>query len=521
MPATQLFIYLLVYMIPTFGLFALGFIVLTQNPKRLKNQLVAILVFLFGMLFFIEFVRHLLPVSMSPFIINLFVGNTGLLIISVMLHFVIHITKLEERFKIPFYPYICYIPFILIILSMVLNQNYINNSEYVQKGIWYAPIFNQQYFIMMTISNVVILLVAGIFALDLKRTTALSKRKLLRLLITGTLVAFFINLILGYPNYGEYMPPHSHIWLGIVFSIFLAISVNRFQLLPSVAKRYQVMFDLSPSSISVVNGDWELLELNLNAKKELGIVNEKGMNLFEFATLISAENQLLMLKEELKKNLVVNDFRIVIDKEDVIDSLVYSVDASLVIIDEEEVYYLIWRNVTEELKNKHLVNFMAYHDGLTELHNRSFFVSAVKHRMSECEEHMDFKAALVLIDLDRFKEINDTYGHVIGDEVLRHTAYILEDSIRKNDTLARLGGDEFIIFLEDFSTKDDVANWIGRLRGYFKSLPYEIDEISIQIQPSIGVAFYPSDGETFEELYQYADMKMYEEKNRLKEISKQ
>lgn len=519
MPASQLLIYLLVYMLPTLFLFGLGGIVIVQNPKRLKNRLVAVLVILFGLLFFFEFIRHLLPLSMSAFVINIFVGNTGLLIISVMFHLYIYLTKLHERIQIPFYPYICYIPFSLIILSMLLNENYINNSVYVQQGIWYVPVFNTQYYVTMTISNLLILLLAVILFRELKRTTKLTKRKLLRFLIVGTVLVFFINVVLGYFNYGKYVPPHSHILLGLVFSFFLTISVVRFQLLPSVVKRYQVMFDLSPVSISVVNSEWDILELNENAKKEMRLFNREGANLLDFAVAESNKQQLIVLKENLEKESILHDYPVTFEINGVKDSAYYSVDASLVMIDEEEILYMIWRNVTEELKNEHLVHHMAYHDGLTELHNRTYFVSAVKERMITLAERPNFAAALVLIDLNRFKEINDTYGHAVGDEVLQHTAFILKDSIRKNDTVARLGGDEFIVFLEDFPTQVAVINWIDRLRAYFRTHPFVNDTLSIGIEPSIGLAFYPLDGDNFEEIFQYADMKMYEDKMRSKEES--
>lgn len=400
---------------------------------------------------------------------------------------------------------------------MVLNQNYINNSVYVQQGIWYVPVFNSQYYVTMTIANLLILLLALILFKELKRTTKLTKRKLLRFLIVGTVLVFFINVILGYFNYGEYVPPHSHILLGLVFSIFLTISVLRFQFLPSAVKRYRVMFDLSPVSISVVNSDWDILELNENAKKELRLFDQEGTNLLEFAVSESNRQQLIVLKKNLEKESVLHDYSVTFEINDVKDPVYYSVDASLVTIDEEEILYMIWRNVTEELQNEHLVHHMAYHDGLTELHNRTYFVSTVKERMITLTEGPNFAAALVLIDLNRFKEINDRYGHAIGDEVLQHTAFILKDSIRKNDTVARLGGDEFIVFLEDFPTQEAVINWIDRLRAYFRTHPFVSDTVSIEIEPSIGLAFYPLDADSFEELFQHADMKMYEDKMRSKE----
>jgi len=183
-------------------------------------------------------------------------------------------------------------------------------------------------------------------------------------------------------------------------------------------------------------------------------------------------------------------------------------------VDEDVFYYLIWRNVTEELESKQLVQHLAYHDALTNISNRAYFVTEVKERLKSLPVQSTNGTAVVLIDLNRFKMINDTYGHAVGDQVLKHTAFILMKTTRKSDIVARFGGDEFVIFLEEYPTDQAVDDWIEVLREEFTANPFVWDDLVLEIEPSIGVAFYSIEASQFDELFQLADVRMYEDKEK-------
>jgi diguanylate cyclase (GGDEF)-like protein len=148
----------------------------------------------------------------------------------------------------------------------------------------------------------------------------------------------------------------------------------------------------------------------------------------------------------------------------------------------------------------------AVHDSLTDLPNRTLL-----HRRAERALRGDTPGAILLIDLDRFKEVNDTLGHDHGDELLIEVASRLEGALRRGDTLARLGGDEFAVLLDGLSHRGAVADLAGRLQDALRR-PIALRGVAIELEASIGVALYPEHGTTVGELLQRADVAMYDAK---------
>jgi len=156
------------------------------------------------------------------------------------------------------------------------------------------------------------------------------------------------------------------------------------------------------------------------------------------------------------------------------------------------------------------LEYMALHDALTKLPNRNMLVERIQKAILKSEKDKE-KFVLVLLDLDRFKEVNDTLGHLIGDEVLCHVAERLSKCIRDTDTVARLGGDEFAILLtgvENVSIEGLIEKFVHVLETVFK-----IKEHSLYIGSSLGIAMYPEHGTSTDELMKNADIAMYMAKN--------
>ena len=171
------------------------------------------------------------------------------------------------------------------------------------------------------------------------------------------------------------------------------------------------------------------------------------------------------------------------------------------------------KEVEKKLREQTIIlKFQAHHDHLTNLPNRILFNDRLEHGLEKASRDQK-KLALLFIDLDHFKEINDTLGHEVGDKVLKVIAEKLQTCIRMSDTLARLGGDEFIIILEDL-TKDENASILAKKILEIIEQPITVDEHLLHISTSIGISLYPSDTTSNIHLLQYADMAMYKAKNK-------
>jgi len=181
---------------------------------------------------------------------------------------------------------------------------------------------------------------------------------------------------------------------------------------------------------------------------------------------------------------------------------------------EKETLYVISNNVSQSLANAHQYNkleFMAHHDSLTGLPNRSYFHQAFNKRSSRSGFT---SAALLLLDLDRFKEINDTLGHHIGDELLQKIGPRLNRVLTsRNILISRLGGDEFTVLVEGVPGADDIVAFAERVLACLRE-PFSIGQMTLEIDASIGIARYPQDGEDSHALLRSADVAMYEAKSK-------
>jgi diguanylate cyclase (GGDEF)-like protein len=169
---------------------------------------------------------------------------------------------------------------------------------------------------------------------------------------------------------------------------------------------------------------------------------------------------------------------------------------------------LLFRNLKQmEEEMRH----MAHHDSLTGLPNRRLFTDILELELAHAERHGK-KIALLFVDLDRFKEINDSLGHKIGDLLLREVASRLKGHVRKTDSIGRIGGDEFNIILTNFARVRDVSEMARKLVESIGE-PYMISGHELKITSSIGVSIYPDDGKDADTLFRCSDAAMYAAKD--------
>ena len=168
-------------------------------------------------------------------------------------------------------------------------------------------------------------------------------------------------------------------------------------------------------------------------------------------------------------------------------------------------------DISERREAERRVLHAARHDPLTGLPNRALVYELGAQLLASAKRHGD-RIAILFFDLDRFKPINDTYGHTIGDRMLQQVGQRLKDGLRGNDLVGRLGGDEFVAILADIRTDDAVLHMATQLLHALRE-PYRIDTLDLKTSPSIGISIYPEDGDELDTLIRHADAAMYHAKN--------
>ncbi|MFD2682001.1 bifunctional diguanylate cyclase/phosphodiesterase [Bacillus seohaeanensis] len=168
-------------------------------------------------------------------------------------------------------------------------------------------------------------------------------------------------------------------------------------------------------------------------------------------------------------------------------------------------------NITERIKNEEKIKFHASHDNLTKLPNRFLFKQCIEQEM-ELAKVEQSQFAVLFMDLDRFKYVNDHFGHSMGDKLLQAVTARLKENLHERDTIARLGGDEFTVILPTIDDKQQISSIASKLIQALAE-PYQIDGQSFVTTTSIGVGVYPNDGEDVETLIKNADTAMYQAKN--------
>lgn len=165
-------------------------------------------------------------------------------------------------------------------------------------------------------------------------------------------------------------------------------------------------------------------------------------------------------------------------------------------------------DMTEQLVAQKELEHMATHDELTGLANRALLRDRLAHALSDAQRNQR-RGALLLLDLDHFKMVNDSHGHPIGDQLLREVAARLSSCLKSTDTLARLGGDEFVVLLERIARPEEAALVAERLLAALVNRPFDLFGNEIRVRTSIGITLFPDDDVRLDELMKNVDLALY------------
>jgi len=174
-------------------------------------------------------------------------------------------------------------------------------------------------------------------------------------------------------------------------------------------------------------------------------------------------------------------------------------------------YVVIARDITKQKNQEKEIHSLAFYDALTSLPNRRLFENHLHDSISRAKRHKE-KVAIIFMDMDNFKVINDTYGHKVGDKFLQEVTSRIKSVIREEDTLSRIGGDEFILLIEEVNGIEDAAHAAERVIEQVRK-PFDIEKNKFFSAVSLGISIYPDDSEHYDTLLEYADKAMYHVKN--------
>jgi diguanylate cyclase (GGDEF)-like protein len=285
------------------------------------------------------------------------------------------------------------------------------------------------------------------------------------------------------------------------------------------------IIDNVPESVMVIKEDYSIEFMNAQAKRKIfstSVSNLDSPKCYELLQQRSSpcaiENRRCPLREVCRSK---EPTTIIHEKKDKLGNINFIEVAATPLTDENLECIGIIRSerninsqvkLVDELKKKsQYFEYKANHDALTSLPNRFLFNDRLEREIVASKRDRT-KLALLFIDLDYFKEINDKLGHLVGDEVLKEVANKIKLIIREKDTLSRLGGDEFTIIMEGVKSLEDTSVLAKKIIKIFED-SFIILEYEVKLSCSIGISIYPNDDDSAQNLLMYADKAMYKAKN--------
>jgi len=272
-------------------------------------------------------------------------------------------------------------------------------------------------------------------------------------------------------------------------------------------ERYRSLFDDSRDAIYITRKDGTFVDVNESFVNLFGFTRQEVLKLNAKLAYVTEQDQ-KNFKKIIKENGYTKDFEIKLKKRDegIMDCLV------TVMVKRNESkqivgYQGIIRDITATKQAEETIRHMAYHDALTGLPNRILFNDRLTMAMANAQR-AEKNAAVMMLDLDKFKQVNDVLGHKIGDLLLKAVSERLKNTLRKSDTVARMGGDEFMIILPEIAHEYDAGMVAEKIIEVFRR-PFRLETKELSVTTSVGVSIFPKDGADTDTLIKNADIAMY------------
>ncbi len=272
----------------------------------------------------------------------------------------------------------------------------------------------------------------------------------------------------------------------------------------------QVLVDASQTAMILTNPQGQITEFNHYAEKLTGLSKENVLN--EFVWQLGQVGE--WIEKVIQKKESITDIEVELKNRQTGETTYCLFDGNPIYSESGRLLGTVgcFRDITERYVNQQVLNRQAHHDDLTGVPNRRFFQKYVDIILQQ-KLGPNEKMAIFLLDLDRFKLINDTLGHAKGDRVLHDVSRRLLDCLNNRGKLFRMGGDEFTIVLEDIQSRQEVVSLAQDILAVVRDT-YVIQDLEFHVSTSIGIALYPDDGDNINTLLIHADTAMYQAKGK-------
>ena len=489
---------LFTHVLPMLFFIFMGVDVWMRNPHKTEHRLVGITALCFVLLFLEEYVRHQLPIAYSPWLSSVWFSSVGIAVPLLAWHLFVKIAQWDRRMPKYVYPYVFYLPMLLPLVNIALNDRMISATEFTQQGIWKVPVFNAPYYIALLASLLVNVLMLVPLLLGRRAAVSREHREIFNYLILGVSVSAGWVAVFGLINFQGHLPPYPYLYGEIFWCAILRHTMKRYDFMTFSDKRYEKLFNLNPAAIVLMDLQGQVKEANPSARQLFESIAEDDRNVLSLLT----ED----VRRRIERQEAIQHVEMPIGRDG--EQREVLIDGDYLSVEYEPHLLLIMRDITLQKRDQREIMFLAYHDSLTRLPNRRYFHLKLEEAIRDAANQAG-RLATVLIDVDRFKEINDRHGHQAGDEVLQLAAGIVREAVGNEGVAARLGGDEFVVFLYPVSSRQAVYDKMTQLQQAFERATILREGQPMAIGISLGASFYPEDGETGDALLNQADKAMY------------
>ncbi|AFC28962.1 PAS/PAC sensor-containing diguanylate cyclase [Paenibacillus mucilaginosus 3016] len=496
------------YIVSTFYLFYFSIEVYLKNRNNFTHRLAALLLFLMSTWFFLQHLKsvYITNVKVSQLLVFWLEYPVLSFIIAIGTHLSMIATYKFEGFNRRLLLSVCYLPALLFSVSSPI-PGWVHRVEIDQQGYsLFYPAAGLYLFLFLAAAYFIV----GIVLFATYRSEDAMERRKNSIWLFGLSATFGWGIFAGVVGALYPKIPLIAVFGCLYWALSLRVTMIKYASMPGYELRFKKLYDLSPDPIVLLSKDMTIEDANIQCLNRFQISRERLIGTSFYDLFVQEDRH--KLTREMNLCLAVGELnnKQISCTTHLGEPVVFSLDSDILEIEYERVRFMIIRDITTEKNYEAQIINLAYHDILTGLRNR---VSFHEDTNTLLEEHTPF--AVLVIDLDGFKQINDTYGHDAGDEVLKYVSRILGEEMSGLGRAYRLGGDEFIIVIPECLGREPAAEAAERIMRRLKTT-FQFKGNCLEVSGSIGISMYPQDGQTSDEVVKRADHDMYVMKKKSK-----